>query len=326
MLIGRTNRRTFIAALGGAVAWPLVARGQQPSRTYRLGFLIPSGRKSPWVLAFLDELRLNGFIEGQNLTIIPGGFDVQVDLLAERAEAMVKAEPDAIVGGPEPQLRALQAKTGTIPLIGMTNDMVAEGLVKSLARPGGNTTGISMLSPELDGKRQDILMEAVPGARRIAALADSNVTPTHIQALQDTARLRGIELLVFAVAKPEDIAPAVDAAKASGAETLNFLASGLFFPVNRIDIERATAVRLPAIHHWPEAAEAGGLIGYGPRFNQVWRQRARMTIKILRGNKPADLPVEQPTNFELAINLQAAKGLGLTIPYSLLAHADEVIE
>ena len=195
------------------VFWPLVARAQQQGRMYRLGFLIPSGRKPPWVLAFLDELRLNGFIEGQNLAIIPAGFDVQVDLLAERAEAMVKAEPDAIVGGPEPQLRALQAKTGTIPLIGMTNDMVADGLVKSLARPGGNTTGISLLSPELDGKRQDILMEAVPGARRIAALADSNVTPTHIQALQDTARLRGIELLVFAVAKPEDIAPAVDAAK-----------------------------------------------------------------------------------------------------------------
>jgi putative tryptophan/tyrosine transport system substrate-binding protein len=319
------KRRAFIAALGGAAAWPLVARAQQSGRTYRLGFLIPSGRKSPWVLAFLDELRLNGFIEGQNLTIIPGGFDVQVDLLAERAEAMVKAEPDAIVGGPEPQLRALQARTGTIPLIGMTNDMVAEGLVKSLARPGGNTTGISLLSPELDGKRQEILMEAVPGARRMAALG-SNVTPTHIQALQDEARLRGIELLVFAVAKPEDIAPAVDAAKAAGAEALNFLASGLFFPVNRIDIERATAARLPAIHHWPEAAEAGGLLGYGPRFNQVWRQRARLTIKILRGNKPADLPVEQPTNFELAINLQAAKGLGLTIPPSLLARADEVIE
>jgi putative ABC transport system substrate-binding protein len=284
------------------------------------------GRKSPWVLAFLDELRLNGFIEGQNLTIIPGGFDVQVDLLAERAEAMVKAEPDAIVGGPEPQLRALQARTGTIPLIGMTNDMVADGLVKSLARPGGNTTGISLLSPELDSKRQDILMEAVPSARRVAALADSNVTPKHIQEMLDAARLRGIELSVFAIAKAEDIAPAIDTAKASGAEALNFLASALFFPVNRIDVERATAARLPAIHHWPEAAEAGGFLGYGPRFKQVWRQRARLTIKILRGDKPADLPVEQPTNFELAINLQAAKALGLTVPPALLATADEVIE
>ena len=168
------KRRDFITLLGGAaVAWPFAVRAQQQGRTYRLGFLMPSGRKTPWVLAFLDELRLNGFIEGQNLAIIPGGFDAQVDLLAERAEAMVKATPDAIVGGPEPQLRALQSATRTIPLIGMTNDMVADGLVKSLARPGGNTTGISLLSPQLDGKRQDILIEAVPGARRIAALVDS---------------------------------------------------------------------------------------------------------------------------------------------------------
>src|SRR5262245_27192105 len=158
------RRRELLVTLGGGAAvWPVAARAQQSGRKYRLGFLIPSGRKSPWVLAFLDELRLNGFIEGQNLTIIPGGFDAQVNGLVERAEALVKAEPDAIVGGPEPQLRVLQAATRTIPLIGLTNDMVAAGLVKSLARPGGNTTGISMLSPELDGKRQDILMEAVLG-------------------------------------------------------------------------------------------------------------------------------------------------------------------
>ena len=279
------------------------------------------------VLAFLDELRLNGFIEGQNLAIIPGGFDAQVDLLAERAEAMVNAAPDAIVGGPEPQLRVLQSATRTIPLIGMTNDMVADGLVKSLARPGGNTTGISLLSPQLDGKRQDILIEAVPGARRMAALADSNVTSEqHIQTLRDAARSRGIELLAFGVAKPEDIAPAVNAAKAAGAEALNFLASSLFFPVNRNDIESAAATRLPAIHHWPEAAEAGGFLAYGPRFTQVWRQRARLTIKILRGDNPADLPVEQPTNFELVINLQAAKTIGHEVPAGLVLRADEVIE
>jgi len=322
------GRREFVALLGGAVAaWPLAVRGQQAGRTYRLGFLIPSGRKSPWVLAFLDELHLNGFIEGQNLTIIPGGFDAQVDGLAERAEALINAEPDVIVGGPEPQLRVLQAATRTIPLIGLTNDMVAAGFVKSLARPGGNTTGISMLSPELDGKRQDILMEAMPGARRIAALIDTNVTSIgHIEMLQDAARSRGIELLAFGVAKREDIAPAVDAAKTSGAEALNFLASALFFPVNRVDIESATAARLPAIHHWPEAAEAGGLLAYRPRFNQVWRQRARLTVKILRGDNPAELPVEQPTKFELVINLQAAKTIGHEVPAGLVLRADEVIE
>src|SRR3954452_7276441 len=239
------RRRQVISLLGGAaVSWPIAGRAQQQGRMYRLGFLIPSGRKAPWVLAFLDELRLNGFIAGKNLAIIPGGFDAQVDLLAERAEAMVKATPDAIVGGPEVQLRALQSATRTIPLIGMTNDMVADGLVKSLARPGGNTTGISLLSPQLDGKRQDILIEAVPGARRIAALVDSNVTSEqHIQTLRDAARSRNIELLAFGVAKPEDIAPAVNAAKAAGAEALNFLASSLFFPVNRNDIESAAATR-----------------------------------------------------------------------------------
>ena len=258
------RRREIISLLGGAaVSWPIAGRAQQQGRMYRLGFLIPSGRKAPWVLAFLDELRLNGFIEGQNLAIIPGGFDAQVDLLAERAEAMVNAAPDAIVGGPKPQLRVLQSATRTIPLIGMTNDMVADGLVKSLARPGGNTTGISLLSPQLDGKRQDILIEAVPGARRIAALVDSNVTSEqHIQTLRDAARSRNIELLAFGVAKPEDIAPAVNAAKAAGAEALNFLASSLFFPVNRDDIESAAATRLPAIHHWPEAAEGGGFLAY----------------------------------------------------------------
>ena len=280
------KRREFITLIGGAAAWPLAARAQQPTMP---------------VIGFLD--------------------------VAERAEALVKAEPDAIVGGPEPQLRVLQAATRTIPLIGLTNDMAAAGLVKSLARPGGNTTGISMLSPELDGKRQDILMEAVPGARRMASLMDSNVTSAaHIEVLQDAARSRGIELLAFGVAKPEDIAPAVDAAKTSGAEALNFLASALFFPVNRVDIDRATAARLPAIHHWPEAAEAGGLLAYGPRFNQIWRQRARLTIKILQGIKPADLPVEQPTNFQLVINLQAAKTIGHEVPAGLVLRADEVIE
>ena len=205
--------------------------------------------------------------------------------------------------------------------------MVAARLVASLARPGGNITGISLLSPELDGKRQDILMEAVPGVRRMAALADSNVTPTgHIQALQEAARARGVELTMFGVAKLEDIEPTIDAAKASGAQALNFLACGLFFPVSRVVIERSAALRLPAIHHWPEAAEAGGLLAYGSRFTQVWRQRARLVSKILRGDKPADIPVEQPTNFELVINLQAAKAIEHEVPAGLVLRADKVIE
>src|SRR6266700_6761353 len=194
------RRREFIVLIGGAaVGWPLAARAQELGRTYRLGVFIPSARESPQAAAFLDELRLNGFVEGQNLIVIWTDLGVSNnDDLAERAAALVKAAPDAIVAGPELPIRALQAVTRTIPLIGMTEDMVAAGLVASLARPGGNITGISLLSPELDGKRQDILIEAVPGVRKIAVLADSNApgSSKHLQDLQEAAHGRGIEALV----------------------------------------------------------------------------------------------------------------------------------
>jgi putative ABC transport system substrate-binding protein len=324
------RRRQFITLLGGAAAWPLAARAQDNGRTYRLGFLLPSSRHGV-VDAFFDELRLNGFVEGKNLVVMPGGFEATDDNLAERAAALVNAAPDAIVAGPAPPLRALQAITRTIPLIGMSEDMVGEGLVASLARPGANITGISLLSPELDGKRQEILIEAVPGARRIAAMADSRQTPPyHLQALQHAARSRGVELSVIGVSGPEEIAAAIDAAKTAGAEALNFLATPLFsLPgtrSNAIVMERIAAVRLPSMFQWPETAEAGALAGYGPRFAEMYRQRARMVARILRGANPADTPVEQPARFQLVINLKAAKALGYEVPAGLVLRADEVIE
>jgi len=213
----------------------------------------------------------------------------------------------------------------------MSEDMVAEGLVGSLARPGGNLTGISLLSPELDGKRQDILIEAVPAARRIAAMADSrNTPPYHLQALEHAARSRGVEFSVFGVNGPEEIASAIDAAKAAGAAALNFLASPLFsLPGTRnnaIVMERIAALRLPAIFQFPETAQAGALAGYGPRFSELYRQRARMVAKIFRGANPAELPVEQPARFQLVINLKAARALGHEVPAGLVLRADEVIE
>jgi putative tryptophan/tyrosine transport system substrate-binding protein len=163
------RRREFITGLGGAAAWPMVARALETGRTYRLGLLLPMPRQDPWVVAFFDELRVAGFVEDQNLVVVPSGFGVSNDdHLAERAIAIVKQAPDVIISGPTLSTRAFQAATKTIPLFGITEDMVSEGLASSLARPGGNTTGISILSPELDGKRQDILMEAVPGVRRMA--------------------------------------------------------------------------------------------------------------------------------------------------------------
>jgi putative ABC transport system substrate-binding protein len=289
--------------------------------------MIPVGRENPGIVAFFDELRVFGFVEGQNLVVIPNGFNIGNEALAEHAAALVKAAPDAIIGGPDNYTRALQAATRTIPLIAMTEDMVAAKLVASLARPGGNTTGISLLSPELDGKRQDLLIEAVPNLRRLTALADSTVTPErHLQALRDAAQRRGVELSVTGVAKRDGVIPAIEAAKAAGAEALNLLASPLFTANSRPFIERIVALRIPSMHQWPEVAEDGGLLGYGPRFTQVFRQRARQVARVLRGVKPADIPVEQPTHFELVINLQTAKTIGHEVPAGLVLRADKVIE
>jgi putative ABC transport system substrate-binding protein len=330
MQFDQMKRRSFITLFGGgAAAWPLAVHPQEAGHTYRLGFMVPLSPDAPSIVAFFDELRLAGFIEGQNLFVVPGGFDVdlQDDRLAERAAALVKAAPDVIVSGADLGTRALQQATRTIPLIGMTEDMVAAGFVKSLARPGGNTTGISLLSPELDGKRQDLLLEAVPRARRVAALADSRVTPAHhLQTLQDGARAHGVELSVFGITKLEEIAPAIESAKASGAQALNVLATPLFFTNSRLVIEQVTALRLPAIYQWPEIAEAGALAGYGPRFVDMYRQRARIVVKILRGAKPADIPVELPDRYELVINLKAAKAIGHEVPAGLVLRADKVIE
>ena len=321
------GRRNFLAALGGAaVARPLAVRAQDAGRTYRLGFLNPMVREGPGVVALFDELRRSGFIEGQNLLVV-GGFGMRNDQIDSIAASVVAASPDAIVAGPELPLRALQKLTRTIPLIGMAEDMVADGFAASLAQPGGNITGLSLLSPELDGKRQEILIEAVPGARKIAALADANIAETaHLQQLQQAAQSHGIEVLVRGVAKRDDVVSAIDDVKASGAQAINFLATPMF-SVNNADLIRyVTTLRLPSIYQWAEDAEDGALLAYGPRLTELYRERARMVAKVLRGAKAADLPVEQPDKFELVINLQVAKAIGHEVPAGLVARADKVIQ
>ena len=269
------HRREFIALLGGAVAWPLAARAQQPGRTYRLGFFLPVARDAPAIIAFFDELRVHGFVEGQNLAIIPGGFQAGNNQIDDLVPALIKAAPDAIIAGGDVIPRALQNATRTIPIVVITEDMVAAGFAASLARPGGNITGISLMSPDLDGKRQDILIEAVPGTRRIAALADSNVaTLRHLQALEEAARAHGKELLVVRAAKAEELVPAMNDVSTRGAGALNVLSSPMLFLNRRVIIERAAELRLPSVYQWPEMAEEGGLLGYGPRFVDVFRQRA----------------------------------------------------
>jgi putative ABC transport system substrate-binding protein len=325
------RRRKFIGLIGSVAAVPLlwvqVARAQEPGRIYRLGMITGAARQAPRIVAFFDELKGLGFVEEQNLKIVAGGFNLRDDQLAEVAATLAKSAPDVIFCGSPSGVRAIRETIHTVPIVSVSADMVASGFVRSLARPGGNITGVSFLSPELNGKRQEILMEAVPGARRIAALAElNNNQPAELQALQNAARARNLEVAVFTVGAPEQIAPAMDQAKAWGAKALNVLAAPLFSFNRQIVIERATALGLPAIYEWAEMAEEGGLIGYGPRLTLIYRQLARLIVKVLRGVKPEDIPVEQPTKFDLIVNLKTAKVLGLAIPESLLTRADEVIE
>ena len=323
------DRRKIIALLGGTIlASPLEVHGQEPGRTYRIGALYISPRDAPPYIALYDELSRLGFVEGQNLQVDGPGYGLRPEQFRQHAAELAKAKVDVIVCVGAAAIRAAQQATATIPILGVTDDMVAEGLVRSLANPGGNTTGVSILATELDGKRQELLIELMPGARRIAGLADSLVAgPNKVQALQDTARGRGVEVAIHTVGTPEEIAPAIDAAKASGVAGLNVLASPFFFANRRIIFERAAALGLPAMYQFPEMAQEGGLVAYGPSIVQIYRQQlSRLLVQLLRGTKPADLPVQQPTTFELVVNLKTAKALGLTIPESFLARADDVIE
>jgi putative ABC transport system substrate-binding protein len=322
------RRREFIALIGGAaVLAPLRSFAQSAGRVHRLGILHNQGRQAPQFPPFFDELRQLGFVEGQNLMVDGRGYSLRTEQFPALAAELVKAGMDAILCGGAAAARAAQEATRTVPLLAFTNDMVGEGLAASLARPGGNTTGISILATELDGKRQEILMELVPAARRMAALADANIAaPSRMQSLQDAARMRGVELAVHMIEKPERIGPAIEEAKRLGAEALNVLASPILF-ARRLDIyERTAALRLPAIYQSPEFAEESGLVGYGPRLTQLFRQLARQLAKVLKGANPSDVPIEQPTRFELVINVASAKAIGFDVPTPLALRADKVIE
>lgn len=322
------KRRDFVAGISAATLAPCLARAQQPGRIYKLGCLIPAERTSPGITAFFDEMRLNGFIEGRNLESTPNGFGVFRDRIDSMVETILRSAPDAIIAGPDRYTRAFQEKTKTIPIIAMSEDLVAEGLIASLARPGGNITGISILSPELDTKRLDYLADAAPDARRIAVFADGATKgdTDQVQRVQNAVRARGREPLLFGVPQRDRVMPMIDAAKAQGAGAIIFLASPLFTINARDFIEYVVKQTIPSMHQWPEMAEDGGLIAYGPRFTEVFRQRARLVARVLRGAKPAEVPAEQPTTFELVINLKTAKAIGHEVPASLVLRADKVIE
>jgi putative ABC transport system substrate-binding protein len=279
-------------------------------------------------VAFFDGLQRRGFVEGQNLTVEYRAYGQLVDLIPQYAVELVKARVDVIAVSGEVAVRALQQATKTIPIVATVSDMLGSGLVTSLARPDGNTTGVSILADEADGKRQDILIEAVPSLRLMAVLTDVNFTnAAKLDALKEAAHAHNIEFSIYRVAKGEDIAPAIDSAQASGAAALNILASPLFHANRHLIMERAAAARLPTIYEFPETAEEGGFAAYGPRRSQLFSEMmAQQIVQVLRGTKIADIPVQQPTKFELVINLKTAKAMGVTVPATLVARADKVTE
>ena len=212
------RRREFIALIGASVGWPFAAMAQEPGRTYRLGALSPAPRDAPLNMAYFGELRRHGFIEGQNLAVEYRAYGEHVDLIRRYATELIMARVDVIAVAGDEAVRAVQKATKTIPIVAIVGDMLESGLVTSLARPEGNTTGVSILAFEVDGKRQDILMEAVPRLRLMAVLTDVNFTSTaKLDALQEAARAHGIEFSIHRVARAEEIAPAIDSAQASGA-------------------------------------------------------------------------------------------------------------
>ncbi len=323
------RRRDFITILGGASAvLPFAAMAQEAGRTYRLGTLMGHPRDVPVNVAFLEEFRRQGFIEGQNFAVEWRTFGQNVDLLPQYAAELINARVDVIAVAGEQALRAAQQATKTIPIVALLDDMYGLGFVKSMARPEGNITGTSFLTTDLNGKRQDLLIEAVPGLRRLGALAeDISLEAGYLDALQAAARAQNVELSIYRFSKAGDIAPAIDAAHASGAAALNVFGGVLAWANRQLVMDRAAALHLPTMHATPEEAEEGAFAAYGPRLGPLFVVlMPQQIIKLFRGAKVADVPVERPAKFDLVINLKTAKAMGVTVPPALLLRADKVIE
>jgi putative tryptophan/tyrosine transport system substrate-binding protein len=332
MLLSRhTRRREFITLLGGvAAAWPLTARAQQPANLPTIGFLVsgtPSSHRE-WVAAFVQRLRELHWIEGRTVAIEIRWAEGRNERLADTAAEFVRRKVDVIVTSATPPTVAAKQATSVIPIVfAAVGDPVGAGLVESLARPGGNVTGLSLQQTDAVGKRLELLREVIPGLHRLAIMANSSNPSAGLdmREAQATAGTLGLESVTSEIRRPEDIAPAFDALK--GRVEALYVVNDPLVNTNRVRMNTlALAARLPAIYGFREFVEAGGLMSYGPNYSDLFPRAAGYVDKILRGAKPADLPVEQPTKFDFVINLTTAKALNLGVPPTLLALADEVIE
>jgi ABC-type uncharacterized transport system substrate-binding protein len=324
------KRREFITLGGAVAAWPLAARAQQVGKLPTIGFLGPLSQSSmsPWTAAFVQRLRELGWLEGRTVAIEYRWGEGRDERFVEIAAEFVRLKVDVIVTGGTAAVIAAKQATSVIPIVfGTAGDPVGTGLVASLARPGGNVTGLSNQSADLPGKRVDLLRQVVPGLRRLAIMANisSPIGVLEMNEVQAAARTLGLDVVASEIRRAEDIAPAIDALK--GRADALYVVTEALVNTNRIRLNTlALGARLPTLHGVRDYVEAGGLMSYGPNFPDLFRRAGEYVDKILRGAKPGGIPVEQPTKFDLAINLTTAKALGLKIPESFLLRADEVIE
>jgi putative ABC transport system substrate-binding protein len=327
------RRREFVTLLCGAavpMVWPIAAHAQQPGKLPTIGFLGATTPAvwAPWVAAFLQRLRELGWVDGRNLIIEYRWAEGHEDRLAAYAAEFVRLKVDVIfTSGTEPVI-AVKKATSEIPIVfAAAGDPLGTGLVASLARPGGNVTGLSNQQTDLAGHRLELLRNVAPTIRRVAVIGNVNnpVVPLEMNAVQVAAPKLGLEAIRLEVRKTEDIVPAI--------ERINGRADGLYvcadplITTNRVRINTlAVSQKLPTINAFREYVQSGGLLSYGPNFPDLFRRAGDFVDKILRGAKPADIPVEQPVTFDLIINMTTAKALGLKIPESILVSAKEVIE
>jgi putative ABC transport system substrate-binding protein len=325
------ERRKFLATLGGAAAaWPLAARAQQSVRPVRVGILTPGGAlANPLYAAFRQEMRRLGYIEGRNVIFDFRSAAEDADRLPELAAELVRLPVDVLLVEATAAARAAKQATSTIPIImGVVAEPVEAGLVGNLARPDGNITGFASLTPELGTKRLGLLKEAFPDMTRVGVLRNPRNPGNELQlaSIKKAAATLGIDVETAEAERRDTIGPALDQLRDRGASALIILGDSLFFNEHKLIVLLVTAKRLPAIYPDRVYADAGGMIFYGPDITDNFRRAADYVDRVLKGTKPGDLPVQQPTKFELIINATVAKAIGVALPSTLLLRADQVIE
>ena len=323
------RRRQFVSLLGSAAAtWPLIGHAQQRSALPKLGMLLVFSREAgkTFTEPVRAYLRALGYVEDRNIAFDFRYADGRVERLPALANELVAGRATVIVTFGDAAGLAAQKATSSVPIVAMSEDLVRAGLVANMSRPERNITGVSVMGTELDAKRLDILAEVLPPRGTVLLLSDPTTHRESRPALYATAATRGLTLREAVVRTPDDIERALRDAKQSGISGVNVLSSALLFALRGRIVSLATELRLPAIYQWPETADEGGLIAYGPRLRGAFRQVTTLAVKILHGARPGDLPVEQPTRFILVVNLKAAGKLGLTLPLPILVQADTAIE